>query len=67
MVASSGQTSQIESYAGPVIGNKKSGKYHHPKAPTAKDIKKENRVYFNSKEEAEAAGYKRTGNFKVYD
>jgi len=67
MLASSGQTSQIESYTGQVIGNKKSGKYHHPKAPTAKDIREENRVYFNSPKEAQAAGYKRAGNFKVYD
>ena len=66
MLASSQTTSNQISYAGPVIGNKKSGKYHHPKAPTAKDIREENRVYFNSSKEAEAAGYKRAGNFKIY-
>jgi len=67
MLASSQTTSNQISYAGPVIGNKKSFKYHHPKAPTAKDIRAENRVYFNSPKEAQAAGYKRAGNFKVYD
>jgi len=67
MVTSSQTSAQIESYAGPVIGNKKSEKYHHPKAPTAEDIREENRVYFNSPKEAEVAGYKRAGNFKMYD
>ena len=56
-----------DAYAGPVIGNKKSNKYHHPDSPSARSIKEENRLYFNSVAEAQAAGYKRAGNFKVYD
>jgi ligand-binding sensor domain-containing protein len=53
-------------YTGQVIGNKKSNKYHHPNSPSAKSILEENRSYFDSVEEAQAAGYERAGNFKVY-
>jgi ligand-binding sensor domain-containing protein len=55
-----------DSYLGPVIGNKKSNIYHHPNSPSAMSIQEENRVYFNSVAEAQAAGYKRAGNFKIY-
>jgi ligand-binding sensor domain-containing protein len=66
MVTSSKTEAQPEdTYAGPVIGNKKTNKYHHPDSPSARSIQEDNRVYFNSPQEAEAAGYKRAGNFKL--
>ena len=55
---------EVDAYLGPVIGNKRSKKYHHPESPSAEQIKKENRLHFNSVAEAEAAGYERAGNFK---
>jgi len=43
----------------------KSGKaYHLPWCPGAQRIKEENKVWFQSKEEAEAAGYSPAGNCK---
>jgi len=67
MVTSSTTAAQPEdTYAGPVIGNKKTNKYHHPNSSSARSIQEDNRVYFNSPKEAEAAGYKRAGNFKLY-
>jgi len=60
-----GKGEQGDGYTGTVIGNKRSKKYHHPKSPSAEQIKKENRVNFKSVAEAEAAGYERAGNFKV--
>ena len=62
----SDDASEEDVYLGPVIGNKRSKKYHHPKSPSAEQIKKKYRVQFNSVEEAESAGYERAGNFRVY-
>jgi len=67
VISSKTEAKPEDAYVGPVIGNKKSNKYHHPDSPSAKSIQEENRVYFNSVAEAQAAGYKRAGNFKVYD
>ncbi len=39
------------------VGSKNSDKYHLPGCSHAKKINPENQVWFNSKEEAEAAGY----------
>jgi methylphosphotriester-DNA--protein-cysteine methyltransferase len=47
---------------GTIIGNKGSKKYHRPDCPGYRDMSEKNRVFFNSVEEAEAAGYKRAGN-----
>ena len=46
----------------PVVGNKRSGKYHLPHCSGYSQINLENRVEFNSPAEAEAAGYRRAGN-----
>ena len=46
----------------PVIGNKRSGKYHLPHCSGYSQINFENRVEFASEAEAETAGYRRTGN-----
>jgi micrococcal nuclease len=46
----------------PVVGNKRSGKYHLPHCSGYSQINMENRVEFASEAEAEAAGYIRAGN-----
>ncbi len=46
----------------PVIGNKRSGKYHLPHCSGYSQINLENRVEFASEAEAENAGYMRAGN-----
>jgi len=44
---------------GKYIASKTGTKYHAPKCDWAKKIKKSNAVWFNSKEEAKKAGYKK--------
>lgn len=39
------------------VGSKNSDKYHLPECTGAQRISEENKVYFSSKEEAEASGY----------
>ncbi len=45
---------------GKVIGNKKSLIYHLPDGKFYNTILEENRVYFNSEEEAQKAGYRKS-------
>ena len=44
--------------AGPVIGNRRSRVYHLPGQQHYDAVSRKNRVYFNSEEEAAAAGYR---------
>jgi len=44
------------------VASKSGTKYHLVTCPGAKQIKKENKIYFNSAEEAEAAGYTSASN-----
>jgi endonuclease YncB( thermonuclease family)/methylphosphotriester-DNA--protein-cysteine methyltransferase len=48
--------------AGTIIGNSNSKKYHRPDCSGYRDMAEKNRVFFQTVEEAEAAGYKRAGN-----
>lgn len=48
----------ISSYSEPFVGNKRTKVYHYSWCRYAKRIKSQNRVYFNSWEEAVAAGYR---------
>ena len=41
-----------------IVASKNGSVYHYTWCPGAKRIKEENKIYFNSKEEAEAAGYR---------
>jgi hypothetical protein len=41
-----------------IVASKNGSVYHYIWCPGAKQIKEENKIYFNSKEEAEAAGYR---------
>jgi hypothetical protein len=49
-------------YQGKVVGSKNSDKYHLPDCPGAKQISEQNKIWFNSIEEAEKAGYKPAAN-----
>lgn len=50
------------SYQGQVVGSKNSDKYHLPDCPGAKQISEQNKIWFNSIEEAKKAGYKPASN-----
>ncbi len=54
-------TSQIN-YQGKVLGSINSDKYHLPDCPGAKQISEKNKIWFDSIEEAEKAGYKPAAN-----
>ena len=47
---------------GELVGSKSGTKYHLPTCPGAKQIKAENKIFFASREAAEAAGYKPAAN-----
>jgi hypothetical protein len=49
---------------GQYVASKSGKSYHLPWCAGAKQIKEENKIYFNSKEEAEAAGYAPAKNCK---
>lgn len=49
---------------GQVIASKNGTKYHYPWCSGATRMKEENKLYFNSIEEARAAGYEPAGNCK---
>ncbi len=46
------------------VASKKGTKYHYPWCGGAQRIKEANKIYFDTKEEAEAAGYSPAGNCK---
>ena len=47
---------------GKYIASKSGAAYHYPWCPGALQIKEENKIFFNIKEEAEKRGYKPAGN-----
>ena len=49
-------------YEGKVLGSVNSDKYHLPECPGAKQISEKNKIWFDSPEEAEKAGYKPAAN-----
>lgn len=52
----------IPDSSGRYVASKNGTAYHYPWCPSALKIKEENKVWFNTKEEAEKAGYKPAGN-----
>lgn len=56
------QGSSEINYQGKVVGSKNSDKYHLPDCPGAKQISEKNKIWFDSIEEAEKAGYKPAAN-----
>lgn len=54
--------SPSDSPIGVVVGSKNGSKYHYPHCAGAKQIKEENKISFNSPQEAEASGYTLAGN-----
>lgn len=49
---------------GDFVASIKGSKYHFPWCPGAKQMNEENKIWFATKEEAEAAGYTPAGNCK---
>lgn len=47
-----------------VVASKSGTKYHFPWCPGAQQMKEENKIYFASRAEAEAAGYSKASNCK---
>jgi len=47
----------LAAHIGIYVGSKNSNKYHLPNCSGAKRIKEKNKIWFNSKEEAEGVGY----------
>lgn len=58
------QPSPSNLHAGAYVASKTGTAYHFPWCPGANLIKDENKIWFASKEEAEAAGYTPAGNCK---
>ncbi len=58
------QPPQILPIGGKYVASKNSNKYHAPWCSGAQRIKEENKIWFNSKEEAEASGYTPASNCK---
>ncbi len=52
------------STGGKYVASKSGSAYHFPWCSGAKRIKEANKIYFNTKEEAEKAGYRPAGNCK---
>lgn len=56
------ENNEVKNYQGKVVGSKNSDKYHLPNCPGAKQISEQNKIWFNSIEEAKKAGYQPAGN-----
>lgn len=56
------RVSEQTDYRGKVVASKNSDKYHLPDCPGAKQISEQNKIWFNSIEEAKRAGYEPAGN-----
>lgn len=54
----------LEQGKGAYVGSKSGTKYHLPWCPGAQQMKEENKIWFDTKEEAEAAGYTPASNCK---
>ena len=59
---SASPNSTISSSQGNYVASKNGSSYHRPDCPGAKQIKEENRIVFQTAEEARSAGYKPAGN-----
>ncbi|MEK7579067.1 MAG: hypothetical protein AAB460_00855 [Patescibacteria group bacterium] len=63
-VAGDRSMGQVSAMSGGVVGSLHGTKWHYPWCPGAQTIKEENKVWFASEKEAEAAGYSKAGNCK---
>ncbi len=59
---SGSSVSSLPPVGGSFVASKNGSSYHLPDCPGAKQIKEENKLWFQSKETAHAAGYKPAGN-----
>lgn len=63
-IQSKGELQSASSTLGAYVASKTGKKYHLPWCGSAKQIKEENKIWFQSKEEAEQAGYTPAANCK---
>ncbi|KKS37866.1 MAG: hypothetical protein A3G49_02005 [Candidatus Sungbacteria bacterium RIFCSPLOWO2_12_FULL_41_11] len=56
------QLNSLNQPNGKYVASKNSTFYHYPWCPGAQKIKEENKIWFQTKEEAESRGYKPAGN-----
>ncbi len=56
------EASILESAKGQFVASKSGTSYHYPWCPGAQKIKEQNKIWFQSKEDAESGGYKPAGN-----
>lgn len=63
-VKTSADKTTISSKEGIVVASKNGTKYHYPWCSGAQSIKEENKIWFNSTEEARKAGYQPASNCK---
>lgn len=61
-ISNDGNSGKVIKTAGKYVGSKSGKRYHLPSCPGAKRIKEENKVWFESKEAAEKAGYSPAAN-----
>lgn len=66
LISLEGENQKEETEEGIFVGSVKSNKYHWPDCSWAKKISPENQIWFNSEEEAQAAGYIRCSSFEKY-
>ncbi len=62
--ATYGSLSKPPQNTGSIVASKNGTKYHFPWCSGAKNIKEENKIWFNNEEEAKAAGYSPASNCK---
>lgn len=62
--ATASKSIEIGESVGQYVASKNGSKYHLPWCSGASTIKEENKIWFNSKEEAEKAGYTPASNCK---
>ena len=60
--SASGLVKGLTVQQGKYVASKSGTAYHYPWCPSALKIKEENKIWFNTKEEAQKAGYKPAGN-----
>ncbi len=57
-----GPTNSLQTLTGKFVASKKGTKYHRTDCPGAQTMKDENKLYFQTEEEARAAGFAPAGN-----
>ncbi len=64
VLGTSADSADLKAPGGGFVASKTGAKYHFPWCPGAQTMKEENKIYFATREEAEARGYSPAGNCK---